>query len=111
MGVVPDALQGVFLAWAAGFGETVFPKFVMLLLGAVLMTGRRTVSRMLHVVGELADADPSSYHRVLSMRRWSMWSLACPLIKAILDTSLPQGRRVPGWRRGRHRTSRPEDPR
>ena len=91
MGVVPDALQGVFLAWAAGFGETVFPKFVTLLLGAVLMTGRRTVSRMLHVVGELADADPSSYHRVLSMRRWSMWSLARPLIKAILDTFLPQG--------------------
>ena len=91
MGVVPDALQGVFLAWAAGFGETVFPKFVTLLLGAVLMTGRRTVSRMLHVVGELADADPSSYHRVLSMRRWSMWSLARPLVKAILDTFLPQG--------------------
>ena len=91
MGVVPDALQGVFLAWAAGFGETVFPKFVTLLLGAVLMTGRRTVSRLLSVVGELADADPSSYHRVLSMRRWSMWSLARPLIKAILDTFLPQG--------------------
>jgi hypothetical protein len=91
VGVVPDALRGVFLAWAAGFGETVFPKFVTLLLGSVLMTGRRTVSRLLSVVGELADADPSSYHRVLSMRRWSMWSLARPLVKAILDTFLPQG--------------------
>jgi len=89
--VVPDALRGVFFAWAAGFGETVFPKFVTLLLGALLTTGRRTVSRVVFVVGELADADPSSYHRVLSMRRWSMWSLAQPLAAAILDTFLPRG--------------------
>jgi hypothetical protein len=89
--VVPDALRGVFCAWAAGLGETVFPQFVTLLLGAVLTTGRRTVSRVVFVVGELADADPSSYHRVLSMRRWSMWSLAQPLAAAILDTFLPRG--------------------
>ena len=91
METVPDALQVVFSAWSAGFGETVFPKFVTLLLGAVLTTGRRTVSPVLHVVGELADADPSSYHRVLSMRRWSMWSLAHPLATCLLDTFLLQG--------------------
>ena len=55
------------------------------------MVGRRTISRMLHVVGELPAPDPSSYHRVLSIPRWSMWSLARPLVKAILDTFLPQG--------------------
>ena len=55
MEVVPNALRGVFFAWAAGFGETVFPKFVTLLLRAVLTTGRRTVSRVVSVVGELAD--------------------------------------------------------
>ena len=46
---------------------------------------------MLPVVGEFADADPSSYHRVLSMRRWSMWGLARPLVTSILDTFLPHG--------------------
>ena len=46
MEVVPDVLRVVFLVWAAGFGETVFPKFVTLLLGVVLTTGRRTVSRV-----------------------------------------------------------------
>ena len=91
MEVVPGVLRGVFFAWAAGLGETVFPKFVTLLLGAVLTTGRRTVSRVVFVVGELADADPSSYHRVLSLRRWSIWSLAQPLTAAILDTFLPRG--------------------
>ena len=33
MGVATDALQGVVLAWAAEFSETVFPKFVTLLGG------------------------------------------------------------------------------
>ena len=91
MGTVPDTLQVVFSAWSAGFGETVFPKFVTLLLGALLTTGRRTVSHVLHVVGDLADADPSSYHRVLSMRRWSMWCLARPLATCLLDTLVPRG--------------------
>ena len=91
METVPESLQVVFCAWSAGFGETVFPKFVTLLMGAMLTTGRRTVSHVLQVVGELADADPSSYHRVLSLRRWSMWELARPLIVAILDTWLPRG--------------------
>ena len=91
METVPESLQVVFSAWSAGFGETVFPKFVTLLLGAVLTTGRHTVSQVVRVVGELADADPSSYHRVLSMRRWSMWSLARPLVVCVLDTLLPRG--------------------
>ena len=43
MEVVPEALRGVCFVWAAGLGETVFPKFVTLLLGVVLTTGRRTV--------------------------------------------------------------------
>ena len=84
-------LQVVFSAWVAGFGETVFSKFVTLLLGAVLTTGRRTVRQVLRVVGELADADPSSDHRVWSMRRWSMWSLARPWVTCLLDTLIPDG--------------------
>ena len=96
VGTVPDTLQVVFSAWSAGFGETVFPKFVTLLLGALLTTGRRTVSQVLPVVGDLADADPSSYHRLFSMqhwsmRRWSMWCLARLLATCLLDTLVPRG--------------------
>ena len=87
----PGALQVVFSAGVAGFGETVFSKLVTLLLGAVLTTGRRTVRQVLRVVGELADADPSSDHRVWSMRRWSMWSLARPWVTCLLDTLIPDG--------------------
>lgn len=65
-------MQVVFYTWSAEFDETAFPRFVTLLPGAMLTTGRRTVIRVVRVVGELVDTDPSSYHRVLSLRRWSI---------------------------------------
>ena len=50
------AVQVVFLVRASGFSETVFPKFVTLVLGAMLTTGRRTVSHILLTIGELTVA-------------------------------------------------------
>ena len=58
MGTVPEALQVVFLAWASGFSKSVFPNFVTLVLGAMLTTGRRTVSHILLTIGELYRERP-----------------------------------------------------
>ncbi len=119
MGTVPEALQVVFLAWGSGFSKTVFPNFVTLVLGAMLTTGRRTVSHILLTIGELAVAHPSTYHRILSHRRWSMWHLARPIAAYILDTLIPDeiiclagddtvtehtGKKVHG--KGRHRDAK-----
>jgi len=46
--------------------------FLTPLQGAILTTGLRTVSRVLRVVGVLAEAHPSSFHLLLSHRRWSL---------------------------------------
>lgn len=91
MGSVPKALRVVFVAWSTVFSESVFPKFMTLLQGAVLTTGCRTVSRILRLVGSLADAHPSSYHRVLSHRRWSMWPLARALAEHIISAFYHKG--------------------
>ena len=58
VGAVPEALQVVFLAWASGFSKSVFPNFATLVLGAVLTTGRRTVSHILLTIGELYRERP-----------------------------------------------------
>ncbi len=84
MGSVPKALHVVVVAWATAFSPSVLPKFMTLLQGAVLTTGCRTVSRILRLVGSFADAHPSSYHRVLSHRRWSMWPLARALAEYVI---------------------------
>jgi hypothetical protein len=62
-----------------------------LLQGAVLTTGCRTVSRILRLVGSLADSHWSSYHRVLSHRRWSMWPLARALAEYIVSAFYHKG--------------------
>lgn len=91
MGSVPRALQVVFVTWSMEFSETVFPNFVTLLQGAVITTGRRTVCRILRVVGSLAGAHWSSYHRVLSHRRWSMWHLGRTLAVYIVTAFYHEG--------------------
>lgn len=85
MSSVPKRLQVVVAAWSTVFSNSVFPKFMTLLQGAVLTTGCRTVSRILRLVGSIADAHPSSYHRVLSHRRWSMWPLARALAVCVIS--------------------------
>lgn len=85
MGSVPKGLKGVVIAWSAAFADSVFAKFMTLLQGAVLTTGGRTVSRILRLVGSMADGHPSSFHRVLSHRRWSMWALARVLAEYIVS--------------------------
>jgi hypothetical protein len=62
-----------------------------LLFAAILTTGRRTVTNLLRTVQTLAPGHPSSYHRVLSKRRWSSWRLARALAGFILRRWIPEG--------------------
>ena len=91
MNVVPKALRGLMAAFEAEFSPTVFVNFVTLMLSAIVTTGRHTVSQLIRNAGALADAHPSSYHRVLSQRVWSPWPLAKALATCIINTFLPTG--------------------
>jgi DDE superfamily endonuclease len=84
MAIIPDLLNRLIHPFAAAFSRPTFKRFTTLMLGAVLTTGRRTVSNLLRTVGGLAPGHPSSYHRVFSRRRWSIWTLARALAGAIL---------------------------
>ncbi len=113
MSAVPEALQVVFLAWGSGFSKTVFPNFVTLVLGAMLTTGRRTVSHILLTIGEQAVAHPSTYHRILSHRLLFMGRLVHVALGSTdrrLHSRHADSRRnhLSGRRRDRHRTHRQE---
>jgi len=69
-----------------------FVRAKLLGVAAILTTGRRTVSNLLRTVAGLADGDPSSYHRVLSLAQWSGLTLASLLARVILRHCWPQGR-------------------
>lgn len=77
--------------FAPAFSESVFDRWVILLLGAILTTGRRTVQNILRTVGPIAAGHFSSYHRVFSKRRWSMWRVGRVLTTLIVELLVPDG--------------------
>jgi hypothetical protein len=83
--VIPEFAQPVLSSFAPVFYHPTYQRFLALLVAAVLTTGRRTVSNLLRTIAPLAPGDPSSYHRVLSQRRWSTLQLARILARFILD--------------------------
>ena len=91
MRTIPQAAEPLIRNFAGSFTRPIYPRFIILLFAAILVTGRRTVSNLLRTVQALAPGHPSSYHRVLSKRRWSAWRLARSLAGSILDSWAPDG--------------------
>jgi hypothetical protein len=88
---VPDFAQPVLSSFAPVFYHPTYQRVLVLLLAAILTTGRRTVSNLLRTAAGLAQGDASSFHRVLSRRRWSSLQLARILARFLLDHWVPEG--------------------
>jgi hypothetical protein len=73
---VPNMALSPFAPFAPAFTPSTFRRVRLLTIAALLTTGRRTVSNLLRTVASLAEGAPSSYHRVLSLARWSGLRLA-----------------------------------
>jgi hypothetical protein len=84
MSLLPRPAQPLLPSCAGAFTRPTFKRFLPLRLGAVLTTGRRTLTNLVHAVGGLAPGHPSSSHRVFSRRRWSTWSLGPTLANFLL---------------------------
>src|SRR5260370_40223608 len=85
---VADALLQAF---RAAFTRPTYERFVVLLLAAILTTGCRTILNLLRTADTLAPGHPSSYHRVFSRRRCSLWRLGRALAGFILSRWVPTG--------------------
>jgi hypothetical protein len=89
--VIPEFAQPILCSFAPVFYDPTYQRFLVLLIAAILTTGRRTVSNLLRTAADLAKGHPSSYHRVLSKRRWSSLQLARILARLILAHWVPDG--------------------
>ena len=89
--VIPEFAQPVLCSFAPAFYEPTYQRVLVLLIAAILTTGRRTVSNLLRTAAGLAKGDASSFHRVLSKRRWSTLALARILTRFILARWVPDG--------------------
>jgi hypothetical protein len=88
---IPQAAEPLLREFVPAFTRPTYQRFVVLLLAAILTTGRRTVTNLLRTVGHLAPGHPTSYHRVFSRRRWSSACLARALAGFILRRWVPDG--------------------
>ncbi len=113
---LPPAAGPVLLPLAGAFTRPTFRRVLVLLVGAVLASGGRTVTGMIRAAGLLATGHYSSYHRVFSRANWSLWHpgriLAAPVVALVppgqpvplaLDDTSPQHKGPHVYGKGRHR--------
>jgi hypothetical protein len=91
MNIIPGEAFALLHPFASVFTQPTFQRFVVVLLGAILTTGRRTMANILRTVGGLAKGDTSSFNRVFSQARWSGLQAACILARFIIRHFYPQG--------------------
>ncbi|WKN44219.1 IS701 family transposase [Tunicatimonas pelagia] len=78
------------------FSKSVFKLAVSLLSGAMLATGKRTVTSALRIVGLGEERNFPKYHRVLSLSKWSARKASGILLRQLLNCFLPEGAVVVG---------------
>jgi len=67
---LPQEMMRVILPFVTLFSETVWDYAQILLMGAILAPGKRTVSAALTVMGLKDDPQYQNYHRVLNRAKW-----------------------------------------
>ena len=98
---LPDAIVAVLVPFATLFSNPTWRKAQVLLVGAILAPGQRTVAAALRVMGRSDDGDFARYHEVLNRAVWSPRAAAGILL--VLLHPAPGSRRwSPDLRRRRN---------
>src|SRR4029450_10320145 len=94
--LTPQVLTVWLSAFRDCFTAPVWNHVLVLVAGAVLAPGKRTVSQALRVMGLAAKPGFARYHEVLSRARWDGRAVAHKLLAQVLDAFLPAGEVVIG---------------
>ncbi len=73
------------------FTAPVWRHVLVLVAGAVLAPGKRTVSQALRVMGLASSPGFGRYHELLNRVRWNSRAVARKLLAQVLDVFLPTG--------------------
>jgi len=96
MPAFPPELASVLLAFHSLFSQRVWQYASVLLLGAILSPGKRTVSSALRMMGLSTQRHFQNYHRVLNRAIWSGRHAGFILLRMLLSTFAPSGPLVLG---------------
>ena len=93
---LPDEYNILFNHFQPFFSKRAWKLAVVLLVGAILAPGKRTVTAILRIMGLSDEEHFQNYHRVLSRAVWSNLALSAVLLYLLLNTLLPFGTVVIG---------------
>ena len=71
MALLPKWFTGVLHGFAPLFSARIWPQVQLLVVGALLSPGKRTVTAALRVLGLADDPKFGTFHRLLNRARWS----------------------------------------
>jgi len=86
--------EELLAAFAPVFTRPVWQHVQVLILGAILTPGKRTVTAALRAVGLADERRFTNYHRVLNRAAWHGW-FAAKILLGLLVALLPPG--APLW--------------
>jgi hypothetical protein len=88
---LPEAIMLVLAAFAPLFSRRVWPHAQLLLVGALLAPGARTVTAALRVMGLSGERHFTNYHRVLNRATWSARQASRILLGRLVTSLVPSG--------------------
>ena len=88
---LPIAFTSVIGVFAPVFSRPVWQHVKVLLTGAVLAPGKRTVTAVLHIMGRSAASDFQTYHRVLNRAVWSPLKASRLLLRLLVAVFIFRG--------------------
>jgi len=88
---LPIAFSSAIGVFAPVFSRPVWQHVKVLLTGAVLAPGQRTVTAILRIMGRSAAPDFQTYHRVLHRAVWSPLTASRLLLRLLVAVCIPRG--------------------
>jgi hypothetical protein len=88
---LPTEFLSVIAVFAPVFSKPIWPHVKVLLTGAVLAPGKRTVTAMLRIMGLRGEPHFQTYHRVLHRAVWSPLTASRLLLRLLVAVLVPWG--------------------
>lgn len=88
---LPVSIIHVLRHFEPMFSERVWEWAKILIVGAILAPGKRTVTSALRVMGLSDERQYQNYHRVLNRARWSSHALSGVLLRLLVTAFVPEG--------------------
>lgn len=89
---IPPELAPIILAFQPLMLNRSWEHAVVLLLGAILAPGKRTVASVLRIMGRRQEQHFQNYHRVLNRAAWDLRQGSAILLGLLIQTFAPRGR-------------------